>query len=78
VLSANDARAVETYYFYALALAYTRRCDRVLQVAQQIMAAVPLDETAVFNANAAIEICGQIALTPAPAVTSTPAVTPTP
>jgi tetratricopeptide (TPR) repeat protein len=85
VLTAGDARAVETYYFYALALAYTRRCDRVLQVSQQILTVAPLDETAVFNANAAIAICQQIMLTPAPVPTgtatqgtATPGVYPTP
>ena len=80
VLTPHDARAVETYYFYALALSYTRHCDRVLPVAQQIQAAVPLDETAVFNANAAIEICQQSILTPSPVptVTTLPGTTITP
>jgi hypothetical protein len=45
-----------------------------------------LDETAVFNANAAIEICQQSMLTPSPipavtatsGITATPGITPTP
>lgn len=80
VLTPQDARAIETYYFYALALAYTRHCDRVLPVAQQILAAVPLDETAVYNADAAIEICQQSMQTTStiPLATATPGLTPTP
>jgi hypothetical protein len=80
VLTAQDARALETYYFYALALAYTRHCDRVLPVAQQILTVAQADDTATYNANAAIAICQQLILTPSsiPAVTATPGVTPTP
>jgi len=80
VLSPGDDRAIEAYYVYVLALAYTRRCDKVLTVAQQIQSAVPLDETAVYNATYALEICQESMLTPSPTpvVTGTPGVTPTP
>lgn len=80
VLTPADSRAVETYYFYALALAYTRRCERALPIAQQILTVIPLDEVAVYNANAAMEICQNSLLTPSPVpqVTSTPSATPTP
>lgn len=80
VLAPGDDRTVEAYYFYVLALAYTRRCDLVLTIAQQIMSTVPLDETAVYNANAALEICQASLLTPSPTTisTGTPETTPTP
>ena len=80
VLTAQDARALETYYFYALALAYTRHCDRVLPVSQQILTVAQVDDTATYNANAAIAICQQFILTPSPtpAGTATPGATPTP
>ena len=80
VLTAQDARALETYYFYALALAYTRHCDRVLPVSQQILTVAQVDDTATYNANAAIAICQQFILTPSPTPTgtATPGATPTP
>ena len=47
----------EFYYMYGLALAYTRQCTEALPIFQALIANVPLDETAIANADAGIEVC---------------------
>ncbi len=57
-MSINDGgRAVEYYYTYGLALARTNQCGEALKVSQQIQAAVPTDENAVFAAEEMVRIC---------------------
>ena len=79
----NDTRVAEYYSTFALTLARLNRCGEALQVSQQVLGRVPANETAVANANEAINICGQNALnTAVPATVAAPAatetVTPTP
>lgn len=64
--------AIELYYTYALALADTNRCDQAADIAQAILLAVQDDETARFNAEEALRICGDLEVTPTPEVTATP------
>jgi tetratricopeptide (TPR) repeat protein len=72
-LALNDgATAVELYYTYALALAETNRCDQAADIAQGILLAIQDDETARFNAEEALRICGDLETTPTPEVTATP------
>lgn len=71
-LVSNDIRRAEIYFIYGLALARTGQCGEALQVAQEIQARVPTDETAVANAGEVIRICEENLANP-PASTSTPA-----
>jgi thioredoxin-like negative regulator of GroEL len=64
--------AVELYYTYALALAETNRCDQAADIAQAILLAIQDNETARFNAEEALRICGNLETTPTPEVTATP------
>jgi tetratricopeptide (TPR) repeat protein len=80
-LSISQDFYVSSYYFtYALSLARTNRCGDALSVAQVVLARIPDNETAVYNANEAIRLCQvQLEITP----TATPeipteTVTPTP
>jgi tetratricopeptide (TPR) repeat protein len=54
---ADGGRAVEYYYTYGMALARTNQCGEALKVSQQIQAAVPTDENAVFAAEEMVRIC---------------------
>lgn len=54
-----DYDNTEYFYMYGLALAYTRQCSEALPIFQTLIANVPLDETAVANAEAGIEVCEQ-------------------
>ena len=53
----EGGRAVEYYYTYGLALARTNQCGEALKLSQQIQAAVPTDENAVFAAEEMVRIC---------------------
>jgi len=48
---------MEYYSRYGLALARVNRCNEAVQVANAMLQTVPDDETAVYNAEAIIEIC---------------------
>lgn len=68
----DGSQAVELYYTYALALAESNRCQRAAEISQTILLAVQDDETARFNAEEALRICGDLETTPTPEVTATP------
>ncbi len=71
-LDPGDARAVELYYTYALALAENGQCDLAIQVSQAILLGIQNDDTARFNAEEALRTCGtEITPTPTPAATAT-------
>ncbi|RJP55421.1 MAG: tetratricopeptide repeat protein [Anaerolineaceae bacterium] len=76
----TDARVVEYYYTYALALARTNRCGEAIPLANTIIGRVPADEVAVASASRVFEICeANISVTPtfAPAsATATATTTP--
>lgn len=59
VLDGADGRVTEYFFTYALVLARLNRCNEALPVAQLILAAVPTDEIAVYNAQFAIGLCEQ-------------------
>jgi tetratricopeptide (TPR) repeat protein len=61
---ADGGRAVEYYYTYGLALARTNQCGEALKLSQQIQAAVPTDENAVFAAEEMVRICEENLLNP--------------
>ena len=48
---------VEYYYLYGLALAKTGDCNEAVQISQLLLQGAKDDETAVYNANAMVEIC---------------------
>jgi hypothetical protein len=48
---------MEYYSRYGLAFARVNRCNEAVQVANAMLQTVPDDETAVYNAEAIIEIC---------------------
>jgi tetratricopeptide (TPR) repeat protein len=70
-LDPADARVVEYYYTYGLALAKSARCDEAVQIFNALIRGVPDDETAQANALEGLVICGQ-ARTPTPEGTVTP------
>ncbi|MGA9532020.1 MAG: tetratricopeptide repeat protein [Anaerolineales bacterium] len=65
-------QAVEMYYTYALALAESDQCDLAAQVAQAILLGVQDNDTARFNAEEALRICGDLETTPTPEASGTP------
>lgn len=71
-LDPGDAKVVEFYYTYGLALARNGECELARRVFEALLVGVPDNETAIFNAQEGLVICG---LAPA---TSTPAATPGP
>lgn len=76
---ANDIRIAEYYFTYGLVLARLNRCGEALQIAQQIQARIPSDETAVANAQEVVNICEQnLAITPTSELPPLPAETPLP
>jgi len=70
----NETRVVEYYFTYGLVLARLDRCTEALPIFQFILAAVPSDEIAIYNAKEGNRICEQSLKTPSP----TPLVSPTP
>ncbi len=85
-LSAGIARSSEYYFTYGLVLVRLNRCGEALPLFQKLLATVPADEIAVFNANEGIRLCGVAAGTipdtgtgtPAETDSDSPEVTPTP
>jgi tetratricopeptide (TPR) repeat protein len=71
-LQPGDARVVEFYYTYGLALAKTGACDEAIPIFQALLVAVPGDEIAVVNSTEGLVICGQIEPTPTPRPTASP------
>jgi hypothetical protein len=67
----DGGRAVEYYYTYGLALARTNECGEALRLSQQIQAAVPTDENAVFAAEEMVRICQENLENP-PEITDVP------
>jgi tetratricopeptide (TPR) repeat protein len=67
----DGGRAVEYYYTYGLALARTNECGEALKLSQQIQAAVPTDENAVFAAEEMVRICQENLENP-PEITDVP------
>lgn len=67
----DGGQAVELYYTYGLALAETNRCDLAADISQAILFGVQDDETARFNAEEALRICGEAELIPTPTLTPT-------
>jgi Flp pilus assembly protein TadD len=65
-LAPEDTRIVEFYYTYGLALARTSQCDEAVQVFQAILVGVPDDETARFNAEQGLILCGVLQPTATP------------
>jgi len=55
----NNARVVEYYFTYAIVLARLNHCSEALQISQRILGTIPSNELAVFNANEAIQLCGE-------------------
>jgi len=79
-LTGNDLYITIYYYTYALVLAHTNHCGEVVDIARTILEKVPSDGDAVFNAQAALDQCGNTLLTPSPTTNAQPTlqVTPTP
>jgi tetratricopeptide (TPR) repeat protein len=71
-LDPGDSQAVELYYTYALALAESGQCVAAADVAQAILLGIQDDETARFNAEEALRVCGQLETTPTPTPSATP------
>ena len=77
----SDSRVAEYYFTYGLLLARMNQCNEALPVLQLILATVPTDELAVYNAQEGIRICEDFLLTPSPVSSPAPATvtaTPTP
>ena len=58
-------RTMEYYWYYGFSLAKSNRCGEAVPVAQALLNGVPNDETAVYNANAILQICQENQNTPA-------------
>jgi tetratricopeptide (TPR) repeat protein len=54
-----NLRVMSYYWYYGLALAYNNNCREAVPVFQDLLANVPNDETAVYNANFGLEVCQQ-------------------
>jgi len=70
-LPLDYGRVAEYYYTYGLGLARLGECGEALQIAQLVQEGVPTDETAIYNAQEMINICSELANSPA---TATPLV----
>ena len=70
-LPLDYGRVAEYYYTYGLDLAKLGECGEALQIAQLVQEGVPTDETALYNAQEMINICSELANSPA---TATPLV----
>lgn len=66
-----DARVVEFYWTYGLALANTQQCDQAVQIFQALIADVKDDQTAIDNSTQGLVLCG--VLKPSPTPRATPA-----
>jgi tetratricopeptide (TPR) repeat protein len=67
-------RVEEFYWYYGFALARRSRCSEAIPVFQALLAGVPEDEIAVYNANEGLTMCAEQMGTPRP--TETPEGTP--
>jgi len=59
-------RVEEYYWYYGFALARRNRCAEAIPVFQALLAGVPDDEIAVYNANEGLVLCQESILTPSP------------
>jgi len=75
-LPLDYGRIAEYYYTYGLSLARQGECGEALQISQLLLQGVPNDETSIFNAEAIVEICQEVATSPIapqePEATATP------
>ena len=62
----SDARVVEFYYTYALALAKDNQCDLAIQIFELLLTVSPDDEIVLANAEEGLVICGKIEPTATP------------
>lgn len=69
-------RVEEYYWYYGFALARSNRCSEAVPVFQALLAGVPFDEIAVFNATEGLSLCQTAIESPAP--TAQPTATETP
>ncbi len=70
-LPLDYGRIAEYYYTYGLSLARTSDCTRALQISQMLVENVPTDEYSMYNAEAIVEICKEVAVsTPIPQATA--------
>jgi tetratricopeptide (TPR) repeat protein len=77
-LTGDDAWVAQYYYTYAVLLAQLDRCAEALPLTQTILAAVPSNEYAVYNATFTQDLCAQKMGTSTVQPTATPEVTLTP
>lgn len=71
-LNPGDARVVEFYYTYSLALAKQGQCELARDIAQALLIGARENEFAVVNAEETIKLCAAFFNTPTPAATATP------
>jgi tetratricopeptide (TPR) repeat protein len=71
-LDPGDARAVEFYYTYGLALAKLDQCAEAIPIFEALIRGVPDDETAQANAIEGLVLCGVVEPTPTPRPETTP------
>lgn len=74
-LNPNDVRLVQYFYTYAFMLAKSNLCGEAVPLAQRILVEAPNDEYAQYNAKVAIDICEELARTPAAPASPTPSPT---
>lgn len=63
-LPLDYGRIAEYYYTYGLSLARLGECGEALRLSQVLIQGVPNDATSIFNAEAIIEICQEVANSP--------------
>lgn len=59
-------RVMEYYWYYGFALAKMERCAEAVPVFQALLAGVPFNEIAVYNATEGLAMCKAAAMTPTP------------
>ena len=79
-LPLDHGHIAEFYWFYGFALARTNNCSKAIPIFQALLTGVPDDETAVYNANAGLDLCQQMinGITSTPSPESAAQTTPTP
>lgn len=70
-LPLDYSRVMSYYWYYGFALTKRDRCTEAVPVFQALLTGVPNDETAVYNANAGLEMCAQKLGTPVALPTAT-------
>jgi hypothetical protein len=73
-----DLRVMSYYWYYGFALAKNNQCSQAVPVANALLQGVPNDETAVYNANAMIDLCQNVGATSTPESSSQAEATATP